>query len=799
MIFRLVSRVLFLLGFPFSWLLFTVLRSGASLGRSLKHGITGLKSWKPRLPSWHFSVPKWQLTAWLQQWREKPAKRPTVQPIVAAAVAAPARKVSPTPTQWQEWISYDWIDPPFRPKQGVLSAVASILVLLLLSGGGTGYWIYKSVFNDLPSILTLETRRPAATTRIYDRHGTLLYKVFEEENRTPVPLDEISPYLVQATLAIEDRQFYEHWGFSLRGVTRAVWHNINNDTTQGGSTLTQQLVKNTLLSRERTWRRKVREVILAVAVDARYSKQQILEWYLNDVNYGGAIYGAEEASQWYFGKSARDLSLAESSLLAGLPNAPTLFNPFGPQPERSQARQQEVLRNMEEIGVITAQQREAALQEPLAFRSATYEIQAPHFVMMVRDQLAQKYGEEVVAQGGLEVWTTLDLNLQQSAEAAVRSELDRIGRLQVSNGAALVTDPRSGEVLAMVGSRNYFDTAQDGQVNVVLRQRQPGSSIKPLTYALAFERGWSPASMIEDTPVQFTAPGAPPYAPKNYDGRFHGNVTLREALGSSYNIPAVRLLADVGIENLVRFGRQLGIASWTDPTRFGLALTLGGGEVTMYEMAQVYGTFANTGSTVPLNPILEIRDVSGTQIYKNPCQAAAEPCNGEAVIKPLTAQQITDVLSDNAARAPAFGVNSALVIPNQEVAVKTGTTNSLRDNWTIGYTRDRVVLTWVGNNDNTPMSSVASGITGASPIWNSLMTTALSGQVHRFALPVGLERVRLCQATGTLACASCPKVVEEVLPIERIPKTVCKPEDFRLGQNMSPVDQPELATIERIN
>lgn len=803
MIKRLVYRVLFFIGNPFFLLTFWVWRAIRAGAEWILHGLFRLWSsvggvlsllqrQRQAINEWLFL----QKTRAQQRERAKTQEKKLSTPITQpshAMVTAGETPLLVNKTSWKEFISYDWLDQP-RVKtwrHGMFwRGVAAVFVGSVIFFGSTGWWIYKSVFQDLPSILTLETRRPAATTRIYDRNGELLYKVFEEENRTPVALNEISPYLVQATLAIEDTQYYEHWGVSLRGITRAAWHNFQSESTQGGSTITQQLVKNTLLNRERTWRRKIREAVLAVAVDARYSKEQILEWYLNDVNYGGAIYGSEEAAQWYFGKSARDLSLAESALLAGLPNAPTLYNPFGAQPERAFARQREVLRQMEGLGFITSEQRQTAESQPLAFRSNTFDIQAPHFVMMVRDILAQQYGEEVVAQGGLEVWTTLDLDLQASAEAAVRNELQKLGRLRVGNGAAMVTDPRSGEVLAMVGSQNYFDTANDGQVNVALSLRQPGSSIKPLGYALAFEKGWTPSSTIEDSPVQFTAPGAPVYAPRNYDGRFRGSVTLREALASSYNIPAVRLLADVGISTMVQAGQRMGITTWNDPSRFGLALALGGGEVRMYDMAQVYGTFANGGETVPLNPILEIRDVRGDVMYKNPCQQASEPCNGQRVLKPLTAAQITDVLSDNAARSPAFGSRSALVIPDQEVAVKTGTTNSLRDNWTIGYTRDRVVLTWVGNNDNSPMSSVASGVTGASPIWNSLMSRALNEQSHRFALPAGMERVRLCATTGTLACAGCPRVIEEVLPLERIPKRACSPSDFaQASMTPAPVAQ----------
>ncbi|MCD8507666.1 PBP1A family penicillin-binding protein [Candidatus Woesebacteria bacterium] len=666
------------------------------------------------------------------------------------------------------------------------------LVLVVGMGVGGAYWSYQTIFIDLPSPTAIDSHTPKLSTRIYDRDGNLLYKFFKDENRTYVPLDEISPYVVHATLAIEDAQFYEHVGISFRGIGRAFWHNLQNDTVQGGSTITQQLVKNTLLTPERTWERKIKELVLALAVDARYSKEEILEMYLNEVNYGGSIYGVEEASQWFFGKSARDLSIAESALLAGLPVAPTAYSPFGSEPERAANRQQEVLQKMADLGVITPEQYEKARQEKLAFRTGQYDIQSPHFVMYVRELLVAAYGEEMVSQGGLEVHTTLDPSLQASAEAAVVQELSELARLRVSNGAALVTDPNSGEVLAMVGSRDYFDSANDGQVNVVFRPRQPGSSIKPLTYALAFEKGKTPQSTVDDVPVVYTTQGAPPYQPKNYDGQFYGRITLREALANSRNIPAVRLLAELGINDFVNLGEKLGITTWNDPSRHGLAMTLGSNEVTMYDMASVYGSFATGGEKVALNPITTVYDYTGKQMYRNPCVGAVQPCNGERVLSPIAAYQLTSVLSDNQARSRAFGLNSVLHIPGQEVAVKTGTTNSLRDNWTIGYTNDRVVVTWVGNNDNTPMSAVASGVTGASPIWNEIMTLAIEGSSHHFALPVGLQEVEICASTGTLPCTGCPDIVKTVMPLSQVPKSACDPNWFREGKV---IDQARTARL----
>lgn len=667
-----------------------------------------------------------------------------------------------------------WIRVPHVHVPSFITVGLCLVIVLSPFAFGS----YEIVFKNLPSPELLREREPHLSTKIYDRNGNLLYLIFKDENRVLVPLDRISPSLVQATVAIEDDEFYQHWGLSVKGIVRALRHNLENDTIQGGSTITQQLVKMTLLSPERTWQRKLREAVLALEVDHLYSKEEILYYYLNEMNYGGSVYGIEQASQWYFSKPASDLTLAESAFLAGLPQAPSANSPFGTSPERSKQRQREVLARMVEEGFITREQAEAAEAQELAFRNNTYDITSPHFVMFVREKLAQQYGEDVVSRGGLEVWTTLDSAVQASAEAAVRSELDRLGRLRVSNGAALVTNPRSGEILAMVGSRDYFDSEIDGKVNVTLRPRQPGSSIKPVTYVTAFERGFTPSSTIEDSPVVYTVPGSPPWRPQNYDGRFHGNVTLREALGSSYNIPAVRLLVNVGLQSMIQKGREMGITTWDDTSRFGLSLTLGGGEVTMYDMAKVYGTLANTGYTVDLNPFLLVKDSKGRVLYRNPCSEATNPCDAQRTVSPVAAYQVTSILSDNGARTPAFGSRSVLYFPNQDVAVKTGTTNSLRDNWTIGYTSDRVVVTWVGNNDNTPMSSVASGITGASPIFHTIMASQLEGQHHAFSAPTGLEKIAICQTTGTLPCNECPKVVEEVFLEGTAPTRRCTAEMF---------------------
>jgi len=626
---------------------------------------------------------------------------------------------------WLALVSYPW--------RTVFSLGLTVFII------AASYSVHTLVFKDLPQPDELTQKQLPLSTKITDRNGTVLFKIYDQENRTLIPLSDVSDSMVKATLAIEDQDFYEHHGISFKGILRAARANLKSERLQGGSTITQQLIKMRLLTTERTWTRKAKESILAILVERRYSKEEILEMYFNQVSYGGSTYGIEEASYRYFNKSAKELELAESALLAGLPAAPSVYTPFGPTPELAFERQADVLRRMVEEEYITAEQATEARQKQLIFRTDSIEILAPHFVMYVRKLIADTYGEAALNQGGLEVRTSLDLGLQNQAQEIVTTEVTKLKKLNVSNGAALVTNPQTGEILSMIGSINYFDFEEDGQVNVTLRPRQPGSSIKPLMYALAFERGYTPASVIEDSPVIYQLPNAKPYSPKNYDGRFRGRVTLREALGSSYNVPAVKLLAEIGVNNLIDFGQSLGITTWQDRQRFGLSLTLGGGEVLMTEMAKVYGTFATNGYTVNINPILEVKNAQGQILYQNTCALQPGSCLTQRAIPSSTAYAITDILADNVARTPAFGPRSVLTIPNQQVAVKTGTTNNLRDNWTYGYTRDRLVAVWVGNNDNTPMSYVASGVTGASPIWNDIMGLLLDEtKPHRFLVPEGI-------------------------------------------------------------
>ncbi len=665
-----------------------------------------------------------------------------------------------------------------------------------------GFSVYFFILKGLPSPQSLSVTPIPQTTHIRDRNGTELYKIYSGENRTPIKLADLPDHVKQAVIAIEDKDFYNHRGFSPTGLFRAFVSNLKKDSTlQGGSTITQQLVKISLLSPERTLIRKLRELALSIAVEYIYTKDEILEMYLNRVGFGGSSYGIEEAAQTYFGIPAAQLSLAQVSLLAGLPASPTVYSPYGSHPELAKSRQKEVLRRMVEDGYITWEQAEEASGLDLTFKPPATTISAPHFVMYIKEILTRKYGPELVEQGGLDVITSLDLDLQKKAEEIVATEVAKVNYLHITNGAALVTNPKTGEILAMVGSKNYFDIASDGQVNVTKAIRQPGSSIKPVNYALAFQKGFTPSSIIEDSPITYKTPGQPNYSPQNYDNRYHGRVSLRTALASSYNIPAVKLLSANGIENMIALGTQMGITTWTDTSRFGLSLTLGGGEVTMLDMAQVYGTFANMGQRVPTQSILSVRDSRGRLLEEFRCDKksptthyspfipaanAAEAlvteitsCPSEEVLGPGIAYMITDILSDNAARAPTFGTNSQLNLAPHRVAVKTGTTNSLRDNWTIGYTSDLVTLVWVGNNDNTPMSYVASGVTGASPIWKKLMLEAIARYPSEdFVAPSGLNRVAICPITGEKACNSCGGKFEYFLPGTE-PEKTCSDETIQ--------------------
>ncbi len=571
----------------------------------------------------------------------------------------------------------------------------------------------------LPSPKAIGTVNFAQSTHLYDRNGKPLYEIYRDQNRTPINLGELPEYVKQATIAIEDKDYFKHNGVSLSsGILRALRETVMTKSLQGGSTITQQLVKSALLTPERTIQRKIKEIILALWTEKLFTKEQILQMYLNQVPYGGSSYGIEEASRTYFGKGAQELTLDEAALLAGLPQSPSIYSPYV-NPNLAIARRNEVLKKMKEQGYIDNETRKEAQNSQLQIVPLTTNIKAPHFVFFTKSNLEEKYGERMVSEGGLNVITSLDLEIQEEAERILVEELEKIRNLNVTNGAILITKPTTGEILAMVGSADYF-AAPSGAFNVTTAMRQPGSSIKPLMYSLALEKGFTAASILDDSPVSFSIPGSSAYQPVNYDGKFHGKVPLRYALANSFNITAVRALNAIGVDAFVTHAKKMGISTWNDSSRFGLSLTLGGGEVHMTDMATAFGVFANGGSRVDVSDVLRIQDTKERLLYE------LQPTK-KKVISEGTAYIMSDILSDNFARRWAFGTNSALEIPGYKVAVKTGTTDEKKDNWTIGYTPEFLVVVWVGNNDNTPMNPyLTSGITGAAPIWNRVMKYMLT-------------------------------------------------------------------------
>lgn len=641
----------------------------------------------------------------------------------------------------------------FPQPQVFLPALGGAL-LIIFGVLSFSYWLV--VIKDLPSPSELTDRKQNLSTKIYDRNGNLLYKIYKDENRTLVTLDQVPGHVRLATLAAEDAEFYNHPGFSVKGIARSVVKNIQEGRLTGGSTITQQLVKNALLSPEKTLTRKLREVILSLQVEASYSKDQILEMYLNEVSYGGTAYGIQEAAQVYFGKDVDALTVSEAAFLAGLPKSPTKFSPYGTNRELGYARQREVLHLMDVNKFITSEDRKDAESEKITLIPHKTDIKAPHFVMYVKEELVKKYGEEMVEQGGLEVVTTLDLAIQEMAQEVVSKEIDKLARLNVGNGAAVVMDPKSGEILAMVGSKDYFDTKNDGQVNVTTALRQPGSSIKVVNYAYALSAGFTPASILEDKPMVFTVAGQPPYTPKNYDNSFKGSMTLRSALAQSRNIPAVWLVSRYGVDKMLDLGKKMGITTWENPANYGLSLTLGGGEVKLLELTQVFATIAHYGERPDTVAIKAVRDAKGKVLEENAVGKSTP------VLDPKVAYMLIDILKDNSARTPAFGGRSALVISRHpEVAVKTGTSNNLKDNLTVGFNQDYVVGVWVGNNDGREMARVSSGVTGAAPIWNGIMTKLLADEPGiAWSVPDGLVRLPICTLTGTLTCQGCPTVME---------------------------------------
>ncbi len=633
-------------------------------------------------------------------------------------------------------------------------------------------WAVVYVLMGSPSLERLDERRIAPSTLILDRHGRLLYEVIDPQGgkHTPVPLSAIPQACRDAVIATEDSRFYQHPGFDLRAIARAIWLNLREgQIVSGGSTITQQVVRNLLLSpaerQERTLLRKLREIWLAWRLTAAYTKDEILALYLNQSYFGHFAYGIEAAAQAYFGKPSEQLDLAECAMLAGLLQSPARYNPLE-HPDAAKARQQVVLHLMVRNGYISPEEAAAAAAEPLRFASTPFPIEAPHFVMYVQGLLEQELGLDRLQQGGLRVYTTLDLDWQHLAESITRRRLrqlkeqrDKPPDLRVDTAALVALDPRTGEILAMVGSPDYFDGRINGAVNGALALRQPGSAIKPITYAVAFDpeqaaragrEVYTPATMVTDVRTAFPTREGEPYIPLNYDLDFHGPVLLRQALGSSLNIPAVKVLQHIGVDALIAQATRMGITTLTDSDRFGLALTLGGGEVRLLELTAAYAAFANGGHRVDPIAIRRIEDADGNVIR------VWTPRAGAPVLSPQVAYLITDILSDPEARMLTFGDSSILRL-TRPAAVKTGTTTDWRDNWTIGYTPDLVTGVWVGNPDNTPMVGV-SGVTGAAPIWHDFMELALRGRPARpFIRPDGLVEVEICADSGLLPTDLCPR------------------------------------------
>ena len=623
---------------------------------------------------------------------------------------------------------------------GVLGAsLASVFLMMILFA-----WYAK----DLPNPNRV-MRSDGYSTTILDRNGEAIYDLFTDVNRVPVSMSEIPLQLQQATIAVEDKDFYTHQGFSMWGMIRGFSRLFTRGYAQGGSTLTQQLVKNVLLTSERSLPRKFKELVLSLQIERKFSKDEILQMYLNEAPYGGTAVGIAAASTRYFGKTPMELTLTQTAILAGMPQAPSRYSPYGKDPQAYVARSEAVLRRMREDGYISEDQENQSLEElpNMEFQTQSVSLKAPHFVFYVKDQLVDLLGESAVEAGGFSVTTTLDLPMQEIAQAAVTDEIAELEAVHVTNGAAIMMDPQSGEILSMVGSKDYADPDYDGKVNVVMSLRQPGSAIKPVTYAAAFNEGYSPATSILDVPTKFSGgTEGEYYEPKNYDGKFRGPVQLRYALASSLNVPAVKLLSLVGMKDMMSLAYEMGLPSLEPTTenmnRLGLSATLGGGEVRLLDLASAYSAFANGGEGIEPVSILKI-EREGKTLYE------AKSLSKRRVLSEEVAFLINDVLSDNNARLLTFGANSYLNMGQRAVAVKTGTTNDKRDNWTVGWSSKVMIGVWVGNNDNSPMTAVASGVTGASPIWRKIMVAAWDKYGgDEFEPPSGVEKIMVDKISG---------------------------------------------------
>ena len=650
----------------------------------------------------------------------------------------------------------------------LLIASVQMIALLVVLAAGAGLGIYWYFGRDLPSGAALGTHRPFETTKIFARDGqTLLYEIFDPGagQRTVVEFSAFPENLKNATIAVEDANFYTNPGVNPASIVRAMYANLTQQGEgQGGaSTITQQLVRNVLLPPDervqQSWQRKIREGILAYRISQQYSKEQILALYLNEIPYGNNAYGAEAAAQAYFGIGVGKLSLAQAALLAGLPQSPSRLDPLI-NPAGAKERQRVVLEAMVRHGFITQQEAEAAYSEVMYVKPSEVSLLAPHFVFYVREQLEARYGPELLYRGGLRVTTTLDPHWQDVAQEEVNRRIEEIRAQNATNGSVVMLDRETNQILAMVGSADYNDEAIDGQVNIALALRQPGSALKPFVYATAMMQGWTAATVLWDTPTEYQLSGGEVYAPKNYDGAFHGPVSIRVALANSFNIPAIKTLEHVGIDAFLRQIGQMGISTLTDRPRYGLSLALGGGEVTLLELTTAYSVFANRGEYRPASTILRVVNTRGEvlEAWNDP-----EPKQALGPHSAELAYVVTSMLSDNEARQWMFGPDNALQLPDgRPAAVKTGTTDDDRDSWAVGYTPKIVVGAWVGNSNNTPMDAVP-GSFGAAVIWNRLLTRFHEGQpIEEFTPPPGITTREICVPTGTLASPNCPNTREEL-------------------------------------
>ena len=685
-----------------------------------------------------------------------------------------------------------------NPKSCLLYGLLGSVILLIIIGLLTTSFLifqYFSIAARLPSIDDLrQYASQFETTRIYDRNGNLIYEILDPNagRRTFTPLENISPYVIAATIATEDKDFYTNPGFDLWGIMRAFWQNYTTGrVVSGASTITQQLARSLLLSPEErsqvTTQRKTREIVLAAEITRKYSKDEILELYLNEIYFGNIAYGIEAAAETYFNTSADQLNLAQASFLAGLPQAPAVYDVFTNR-EGALLRHQDVVNLMYQLSsdrscirvnqwdvpiCIRLDEAVAAVQEIENFSFVQHPVNMPfpHWVNFIRMQLEAQFDPQTIYRSGFKVYTTLDPELQNYAQSAVKAQVEKLVDNNATDGALIAIRPATGEILAMVGSADFYNEAISGQVNMAISPRQPGSSIKPLTYTAAFEKGWTPATVIWDVPSEFPPSGNPedtrdPWEPVNYDGKFHGPIRARTALGSSYNVPAVKVLNFVGIydnpetsekDGFIAFAERMGISTFVRDD-YGLSLTLGGGDVSLLELTGAFSIFANSGVRQAPFSITKIVDHFGKLVYER------ESTAGEQVIRADHAYLISDILSDNNARSPAFGRDSILNLPYQ-VAVKTGTTNNFNDNWTLGYTPDIAIGVWIGNADYTPMKNV-SGVTGAAPLWADVIqweiNRTMGGTPTSFKRPDNIEDIVICKASGTIPSDHCSDQTSEI-------------------------------------